>query len=144
MFPFALLFGAIGAVAQIAGAFTQASASSQIAKESSHTEDLRRQQMLLEGERQKRESIRNTLKARSLGLVAGVASGANLGSSGIQGGQAQISNHGAENVSGVSKGTSIGGQIFDSNAKIAGLGSLAAWGGGLSSLGQTVSGLKVG
>ena len=65
MFPFALIFGAIGAVASIAGSFIQAGAAQQQAKASQDEERLREQQLNLESARQRRQAIHNTLAARS-------------------------------------------------------------------------------
>lgn len=143
MFPFALLFGAIGAVASIAGTFIQADAAAKQSQESARQEQLRKQQMTLESMRQRRQVIRNSLKARSLALVAGSAQGASFGS-GLAGGLSQVSNQANENILGVNQGESLGGQIFDSNSKIAEYGAQAAFGGGLSSLGDKISGLKIG
>ena len=143
MFPFALLFGAIGAVASIAGTVVQANAAHQQAEESKHQEALRQQQVALESNRQRRQTIRNTLKARSRALVAGSADGASFGS-GAAGGLGQIGNKNAENTLGINQSQKISNDIFASNGRIADAQSLSDFGGGLSSLGQTVSGLKVG
>lgn len=140
---FALLFAGIGAVASIAGTFIQADAAKKQSEASARTEALRQQQVALESARQRRQTIRNTLKARSLALVAGASDGASLGS-GLAGGLSQISNHNSENILGVNQAQSISTDIFGQNAEIARQGGIAAFGGGLTSLGQTISGLKVG
>lgn len=143
MFPFALIFGAIGAVASVAGSFIQADAAHKQSVESKKQEHLRELQMNLESARQRRESIRNSLRARSLALVAGASQGASF-SSGVAGGLSQVSNKNAENILGVNQANSIGQGIFRSNAKIAEYGAEAAFGGGLTTLGQTISGINIG
>jgi hypothetical protein len=139
-----LLTTLIGTGFQIAGAATQAAASQRIAGESARTEQLRRAQMMLEGDRQRREAIRQQLKASSVARIAAVQSGVSQESSGVQGGLGQIGAQTGRNIQGVKQATSISYGIFDANINIAGFQSQAAFGSGLSSMGQTISGIRVG
>lgn len=140
---FGLIFGAIGLVASLAGSFIQAGASKQAAEASKRAEDLRERQMNLESARQRRESYRNVLRGRSAALVSSTAQGG-TGGSGIAGGLGQITNKGADNIVGVNQGQEIGKGIFTANRQVADAQSLAAFGSGLSNMGQMVSGLKIG
>jgi len=141
MFPFALLFGAIGAVASVAGAVVSAQGSAQAAQASKEQEKLRAQQVELESERQRRQVIRNGLKARSLALTNATADGAQFGS-GFAGGTSQIANKTAENTLGINQAESISKGIFANQGKIADAESLAAFGQGMSSFGSTISGIN--
>lgn len=140
-FPFMLLFAGLSAAASIGGLALQAvgtgvqmDAANKQTEASVRAERLRQQQMNLESMRQRRQAVRNTIKARAVALSAGTSQGA-TGSSGLAGGLSQISNQGAENVSGVSKAQEIGTSIFDANASYAQAGGQLALGQGLSSLG---------
>lgn len=140
---FGLIFGAIGAVASIAGAFVQAKGAADASAASKRAEDLRERQMNLESASQRRQVYRNVLRARAFSLVTAGSKGASSGSA-LSGSLGQITNQGAENTRGVNQGQSIGAGIFTANRDIADAQGMAAWGGGLSSLGQTISGLKIG
>lgn len=141
--PFALIFGAIGAVASIAGAFIQAKGAADASAASVRAEKLRETQMNLESARQRKQIYRNVLRARASAIVGATAQGAGQGS-GIAGGLGQIAGQGADNILGVNQAQSISSGIFKENMNIANAQSLASFGGGLSSLGQTISGLRVG
>ena len=140
---FGIILGAIGLVAQVAGSFIQAGAAKKAADASKKAEVLRERQLDLESARQRRETYRQTLRARSQALVSSTAQGG-TGGSGIAGGLNQITGKGAENTLGINQGQSIGKGIFSANRQVADAQSLAAFGGGLSSLGSTISGVKVG
>jgi hypothetical protein len=134
---FGLIFGAIGAVASIIGAGIQAKGASDTAEASKKAERLRLRQVNLESARQRRESYRQMLRARSQALLTAGAQGASTG-------YGQIGSKTAENISGINSAQEISKGIFKQNAAIADAQAMAAWGGGLTSLGQTVSSLKFG
>lgn len=143
MLPFALIFGAIGLVAQGVGSLVQANGAQKQADASVRAEKLRERQMKLESARQRRQSIRNMLAARSAAMIAAQAKGGQ-GGSGESGGLAQITNQGAENVLGINQAQTIGQGIFRANADIARAGGQVAWGSALSQLGRDVASLKIG
>ncbi len=149
--PIAALLGGISLAAtligtgfQVAGSMVQADAARKVAGESARTERLRRSQMLLEGARQRREAIRNQLKAMSMNRIAAVQSGVSVESSGVQGGAGQIGAQTGRNIQGIKQATSISSDIFTANENIAGFQAQAAFGSGLSSMGQSISGIRLG
>ncbi len=90
--------------------------------------------MNLEAMRQRRQVIRNALRARSVASVNATAQGAGSGS-GLQGGFGQIGQGAGENMVGINQGTEIGAGIFSANRDSYSAQSLVAFGGGLSSFG---------
>lgn len=136
MFP--LLFNVIGLALSAVGTIAQVGAASQQAAASARAEKLRKQQLTLESMRQRREIVRNSLRARAAALAASTAQGG-TGGSGIEGGLGQIQAKAADNTVGVNQGEAIGRGIFDANASYASWGALASFGGGLSSLGGTIN-----
>lgn len=83
------------------------------------------------------------LRARSQALLTAGSQGASSGS-GLQGGYGQIGSKTAENISGINTAQEISKGIFKQNAAIADAQAMAAWGSGLTSMGQTVGSLKFG
>lgn len=139
-----------GALFQFQGAQTQAKAAKQQADASAHSEDVRQQQVALEAESQRRQTIRNEIAARSASTVAAQSHGALMGS-GYSGGQGQIANQTGQNILGINQSQDNSNKIFSNNRQIAQAGALAAWGQGLSSMGssiasagQAIGGLKFG
>lgn len=74
-------------------------------------------QMVVSSRRQQLEIIRNTQRARAMGLQASVTQGAQFGS-GISGGQAEDQAMGFYNLKGVNNNVEIGENIFALNRKI--------------------------
>jgi len=142
--PIAALLGGVSLIATLAGTFMQMSAAKTQAKESAKTEELRKQQMNLESGRQRMQAIRQMMLARATAQVNAVAGGVDSGSSGVQGGLNQITGQSASNITGINQAQSIGAGIFDANKRIAEAGGLAAFGQGLTSLGSSISGIKIG
>lgn len=79
--------------------------------------DQREQAMQLSARRQQLEIIRNTQRARSMGLQAAVSQGAQFGS-GYSGGQAQELGMGSFNLQGVNQNLQSGENIFSINRDI--------------------------
>lgn len=129
-----LVTGIIGLGMQAAGTAAQMEGNKQAAEASRRAEALRKQQMDLESARQRRQVVRNALRARSLALTASVNQGASSGS-GIQGGLSQVQNQTASNIQGINQGQQIGAGIFDANMDVSRGQELASFGSGLSSLG---------
>lgn len=126
--------GALGLAAQVAGTVVQAQGFAQQADASRRAEALRERQMNLESSRQRRQTIRNAIRARSLALTAATAQGASSGS-GLPGGYGQIGGATARNIQGVNQAQEISSGIFRANSDMAGAQELTSFGGGLSSLG---------
>jgi len=128
------IIAGIGLAASVAGTAVTMAGQEQQRKASVRAERLREQQMNLESARQRRSVIRNVLRARAQALVGATAAGAAEGS-GLQGGFGQIAQQGGTNMVGINQGQEIGAGIFAANRDMAGGQTLAAFGGGLSSLG---------
>lgn len=142
-FPFLLLFAGLSAAATVGGLALQAvgtaaqvDAANKQTEASVRAERLRERQANLETMRQRRQAIRDSLRVRAQAISSATAQGASSpGSSGLQGGLAQIGNRGAENVLGINQASEIGKGIFNANADYAKAGGQLALGQGLSSLG---------
>lgn len=79
--------------------------------------DQREQAMQLSARRQQLEIIRNTQRARAMGLQSATTQGAQFGS-GFYGGQAQETAMGSFNLQGVNQNLEIGENIFGINREI--------------------------
>lgn len=136
----------ISAYSQHRAAQAQSQYQSQVASQQAKIEKAKRQQMELDATRRQREIIRQQQRARSAALANATSQGAQQGS-GLFGGYGQIGGQTGVNLLGVQQNLELGRNIFDANAAITSasaryastagnLGSLAAFGGGLSSLGN--------
>ena len=121
--------GALGAIASVAGTVVsfigqrqQIKAQNAMAKQQAHfskrAEAAREQQMRLEASRQRRQSYRQGILARSEALSAGVAQGAQLGS-GVAGGMAQATGTALQGQQTASAAEHLGAQVFENNRKYA-------------------------
>lgn len=128
---------ALGLVAGLAGTVVQMAGANAQAQASKRAEKLRETQMNLESARQKRQIIRNALRARSMALVNATGQGASSGS-GLQGGYGQISQGTNENLQGVNQGQTIGAGIFKANRDSFDASNMVSFGGGLTSLGGSI------
>ena len=137
MAAFTSIVTGLALAATAVGTVTQVNAANQAAKASQRAEKLRERQMELESNRQRRQIVRNMIRARSQALATTTAQGAS-GGSGLSGAYGQIGQQGGENLVGVNQAQQIGAGIFKANRDIAGAESLAAFGGGLSSLGGAI------
>ena len=87
------------------------------AKQEQSINNLKQQQMEIEGRRSQIENIRNVQRARAMGLEAATTQGAQYGS-GLQGGLASVTNQGLFNMQGVEQGLAIGRGINTYNQNI--------------------------
>ncbi len=124
----------IGLAVGAAGAVTSTIGSMQASAASKRAEKLRETQMNLEAARQRRQVIREGLRARAMALTSATAQGAGSGS-GLQGGYGQVGQRVGENMVGINQGTEIGAGIFQANRDGYSAQSLVSFGNGLSSLG---------
>lgn len=164
MDPLSLGINAVGIGLQIFGAFgasdvaaQQAEVEKQIAGDERRINAQKYRQMQLESQRMQLQQFRNIQRLRSQATAAAVNQGAQFGT-GLQGGLAQISAQGTENVRNIRQNEEIGTNIFninnaisDKKMKLAELGAdmaeYQAWGslggalvknaGTIGSLGQT-------
>lgn len=155
MDPISLAIGAVGLGMQIFGGMGQsqnaaqaASISQDEARQEQSINNVKQQQMEVEGRRANIETARNTQRARAMGINSAVQQGANLGS-GLQGGLASATDQGAFHMQGVNDALSFGRQInvFNQNIsndkqQMASVQSSSATNQGISSLGGAV--LKAG
>lgn len=128
------IIAGIGLVLGAVGTGVQVKAANDASEASKRAENLREQQMNLEAARQRRQVVRNALKARSMALNSATNQGASRGS-GLQGGYGQIGSEAGGNILGINQGTAIGAGIFETNRDAAGAAALASFGQGLGSLG---------
>jgi hypothetical protein len=153
--PISLAIGAVGLGMQIFGGIGQASnahKAAQISQDEAAQEqsinNVKQQQMELEGRRANIETARNAQRARALGINAAVQQGSSLGS-GLPGGLADSDNQAYFHMQGVNDALSFGRQInaFNQNIsqdkmQMANVQSSSATDQGIASLGGAV--LKAG
>ena len=128
------IIAGVGLAASVAGAAIASNGAQQANRASARAEALREKQMNIEAARQRRQVIRNMLRARSAALVSATAQGAG-GGSGLPGGYGAITQQSGENMLGINQGTEIGAGIFSANRDASGAQSMVSFGNGLSSLG---------
>lgn len=151
MDPISISLAAIGLGMQIFGGIGQAKASheaAQISQDQARHEqsinDIKQQQMEMEGRRTQLENVRNNQRARAMAENASVNQGAQFGS-GIQGGLGQINDQSLFNMSGVNSALQFGRDINTQNQaisqdkiRLAGVQGSAATSAGIASLGGAV------
>lgn len=148
MDPISLSLQAIGFGLQLFGGMSQANTSKQIAQVSQdkaqhemQINTLKQQQVRLEASRTQMQDVRNLQRARAMSLSSATTQGAQFGS-GLQGGQADVTNQGLFNIQGVNQALQTSEGIYghnqsitQDNSKIAGLQGEAATAQGISSIG---------
>lgn len=126
--------GAVGTVATVAGTIMQAGAAKDAANAQKKQEQLREAQMNMDAMRERRTAVRQAQVARANAVSSAGSQGA-IDSSGLAGGQAQISGQTGQNLVGINAAQNLGTQMFAANADEAAAQSRSATGGGVSSLG---------
>ncbi len=130
---------AVGAVLSIAGGIFGMLGQQKQLKEQKKQEKLRMQQLNLETQRRKRETIRQATVARAEATSNAYNQGAGE-SSALAGGTAQITAQAGRNVVAANQDYQIGRNIFKSNMKIADAQGQINLGQGISSFGGAFSG----
>jgi hypothetical protein len=102
-------------------------------KASRAAEASRKQQMNLEADRSRRQTIREAIVARSTALANATQQGAQE-SSGLEGGIAQVTGQMNQNILAVNQNQQIGNRIFDANMEYSRGQSLSNLGGSLQGL----------
>lgn len=133
------IIGAVGLGIGAAGTVVQYNAQRTAAAAQQRQERIRERQMELQATRQRRDAIRQSMRARSIALTTASDQGAGSGS-GIAGGLGQIAAQGNSNLQGINQGVELGAEMFSTNRQIAGAQTLASFGSGLSSLGGSIYG----
>lgn len=153
MDPVSLALAGIGMATSIFGGMESsrhakqaAEISSKIAGVQQQQNAQRQQQMELQAGRAQLQNIRNTQRARSMGLTTAVNQGANFGS-GLAGGQAQATSQGNYNALGISQNLEIGRNLFGLDNQISGyrqqlsdIQGAQATDQGIMSIGSAISG----
>lgn len=130
----AIAVGLVGGVMQAIGAAKQAKASAK-------AEKARERMMQLEAMRKRREIVREGMVAKATATSNATAQGAGEGS-GIKGGVAQVTNQVTRGVLASRQDEALGSEVFKQNRAYAKAGALIAFGGGISSLGNALSGMS--
>lgn len=122
--------GAVGAYQQYQG--QQAATTASV-----RSENLRKRQMNLEAERQRRQAIRESIIARGTATSNAATQGASE-SSGLAGGQAQTTAQAATSITSINQSETIGNSIFDANADLARAQGQIAMGQGFGDAGNKI------
>jgi hypothetical protein len=133
----------MGAAVMAIGTVISGVAALQQAKSAQKAEQIRKRQMNLEAVRQKREIVRQGIRARAEALSTATAQGG-AESSGLQGGYGQIAGQQNRALLANEQDRKLGNKMFSANADYAKWGGIGAAGSGLSSLGSQMSGKTVG
>jgi hypothetical protein len=126
---------AIGLGISAVSAGAQYSANQQAAKASRRAERLREQQMKLDAQRKRRETIRQALAATSLATARSVGQGVGEGSSVFFGAYGQTMGELGRQINYTNVSEQIGGQLFDANADYASAVSAASTFNALGNIG---------
>lgn len=152
MEPISIAMGVIGLGMQLFGGMgqaknsaAQAAVSRDEAQQEQNINDQKQQAMELDARRKGLEQIRTAQKAGSMALSAATNQGAQFGS-GLQGGEAEVSDQANFNLSGIQDSLTIGRSINDYNKNIsqdkmrmADLGGESAKDSGIASLGGAIT-----
>jgi len=130
-----------GAVAGAIGGMNQAAANKKMVAAQAEEEGYRHKQMLLDASRQRREMVRNAIIAQGQALAAGVNQGAGTQSSGVQGGQAGVTNATESMMGELNQNVLIGNKIFEAKKKYFAAGGQYAAAQGLSAIGNGIANL---
>lgn len=110
--------GLIGLGLSAVGTVISASAQSKMVAEQTRAsklaENSRQQQMQLEAQHQRRQSVREAILARSMSLSIGTSQGAQYGS-GVAGAMGQATAQGVENQNLSAQGEILGSRVFAAN-----------------------------
>lgn len=134
MAAFSSIIGAIGVAAGIGGTVMQMQGARRAQKGEERAEQIRRSQMHLESQRERRNIVRQAMVARAQAVSSAESQGA-MDGSGLAGGLAQVTAQGGRAVTAVNQNTDLGNQMFSANRMISSGNSMSAFGSGISSLG---------
>lgn len=124
----------MGAAIMAIGTVISGVAALQQAKSAEKAEKIRKRQMNLEAVRQKREIIRQGIRARAEALSTATAQGG-AESSGLQGGYGQIAGQQNRALLANEQDRRLGNKMFNANADYAKWGGIGAIGSGITSIG---------
>lgn len=127
------LAGSLGTIGTLAGTGLQVVGAMKASSAQDRMEKLRKAQMELEANRQRRQIIRQAVVARSEALSNATAQGAQAGS-GLQGGFAQIGGESGTAVTAVEQNRQLGRPMFDANRALSRAQTIQTVGSGVSSL----------
>lgn len=131
---------ALGTAASVAGAAVSAYGQNKALDAQKEAEGVRRNSMMIDAQRRKREVIRQGQIVRSQNIAATAASGANgPGSSASPGNYGGVMGRTYSNLEGINTQTAIGNAMFDINARVTDAYGISAMGGTISSIGGGLS-----
>lgn len=134
-----MCISAIALAVTAAGTAYGTYSANQASEATQDAEKLRKQQMLLEAERQQRKTIRDAMSARAVALANITQAGASdSGSSAMGGAVGQISNSMGNSLNDLNKSVQIGSGIFDANARASEAQGQAAIGNAVASIGKDI------
>lgn len=138
--PLTAAIGAAGVGAQLFGMNKQMQGENQSNNANQQIAALQQQQLALDAARQRREIARRGILARSQSLSNATSNGAGFGaSSGLAGGQAQITNQMGAGLLDSSQNEGIGNSLFAANREAFAGNSLTMTGQGISSFGGMIA-----
>lgn len=125
----------LGTAASLAGTGASVYGQIQAGEASREAEKIRRTQMRVSADRERRQTIRSAMQARATANTAGMAQGASFGS-GVAGGQAQVYSDAAQRVGDTNLNQGLGESLFDANARMSQGRSIASIGEGAANFGK--------
>lgn len=118
----AAVIGLIGTAASVAGTIVSANAQAKMVAEqteaSKKAENARQQQMQMDAQHRRRQSVRESIMARAMSLAVGVSQGAQEGS-GVQAAMGGATAMGLENQQATTAAETLGGRVFAANRQYA-------------------------
>lgn len=138
MAVFSSIAATLSAVAGIAGTAASFVGAMQQQKGAKKAEEIRKKQMDLQAQRDRRASLRQSIIARAQASSNATAQGADQGS-GLAGGLSGISNQNAQNQLGINQGQELGTRMFGAQSQISKGQTLQSIGGAISGFGDFFS-----
>ena len=143
MAAFTSLLLGLGTALSVAGTAVSAYGQSQAIEAQKESERIRRNAMIIDSQRKRREIIRQTQVVRAQNVAQATGQGAaGSGSSALPGNYGGIMGRAATDTRGVYTAQVFGQQIFDQNAKVTSAQGLSAFGGTIASVGSGISSLS--
>lgn len=128
---------ALGTAASVAGAAVSGYGNMQQIAAQKDSERIRRNSMVIDSQRKRREIIRQAQITRHQNIAQANAQGASgEGSSVLPGNLGGVAGQTISNLRGVNTAEVIGGMMFDSNSRVSDAGMISAVGGTISDIGS--------
>lgn len=131
---------ALGTAASVAGSVVSSMGNQKAIAAQQEAEKIRRNSMIIDSQRRKREAIRQGQIVRANNVAAATNQGAgDQGSSALPGNYGGVAGRTNTTIQGINSNMTLGQQIFDVNQRVTDAYGLSAMGGTISSIGSGIA-----